>query len=155
MRTTLIIPVAVLVVAGAIGAVGVTMESASDDAPLAPIVVRAPEGSPPNPASTPTPAPGRQPSLPVPAGDHPPALLMDPEGVPAPPPAITRNVAPPPEVTRSTPTPITRAPAITRSTPTPITRAPAITRSVVPAPPPVFGGDDADGWGDDDFDGDD
>jgi hypothetical protein len=123
MRATLMIPIAVLAVAGAVGAAGITIGSVSDDAPLAPIVVRAPEEGAPIPGSAPTLAPA--PRVPIPAGHHPPALFMDPEGVPAPPPAITRNVAPPPAVTRS-----------------------------VPVPPPVFGGDDADDWGDDDFDGD-
>jgi hypothetical protein len=136
MRATLMIPIAVLAVAGAVGTVGVTIGSVSEDAPLTPIVVRAPEEGSPVPGSMPPLAPA--PRLPATAEHYPPAMLMDPEGVPAPPPAITRNVAPPPAVTRSEPAP-----------------PPAITRTV-PAPPPVFGGDDdADDWGDDDFDGDD
>ena len=55
MRATMTIPIAVLAVAGAVGAVGVTIGSASDDAPLEPIIVHAPADVPPVPRMTQSP----------------------------------------------------------------------------------------------------
>jgi hypothetical protein len=132
MRTTFIFPVAALVVAGAIGAAGVTMESEADDAPLAPIIVRAPEDL--------SPALSRPPALPAPSDSvrRPAAPPADADGVPVPPPAVTGSDT-------------GRLPAITKKVPPP----PAVTTIVPDVPSPAGGDDDGDDWGYDDFDGED
>lgn len=69
MRATILIPSAVLAVAGAATAIGVSMNSRADEQPLNPIVVHAPQRPPTGPPAAPPP-PG-------------------PVDVPAPPPPVT------------------------------------------------------------------
>lgn len=74
VRTTILIPIAALVVAGAATAVGVSMTSSADEQPIGPIVVHAPQ----RPATAESVAP-------------PPT---EPPGVPAPPPPVTQGGPP-------------------------------------------------------------
>ncbi|KWX24041.1 hypothetical protein AFM11_11795 [Mycolicibacterium wolinskyi] len=73
MRTTILIPIAALVIAGAATAVGVSMTSSADEPPIGPIVVHAPQ----RPATAQSVAPPPESS-----------------GVPAPPPPVTHGGLP-------------------------------------------------------------
>ncbi|MFN3003803.1 hypothetical protein [Mycolicibacterium wolinskyi] len=73
MRTTILIPIAALVIAGGATVVGVSMTSSADEQPIGPIVVHAPQ----RPATAQSVAPPPEPS-----------------GVPAPPPPVTQGGPP-------------------------------------------------------------
>ena len=85
MRATILVPVAAVLVAGAVGVVGVSMTSGADEVPAGPIVVHAPQRMPDQvPAAPARPAPApvsprvtAQPKVPPAQPD-----------VPAPPPAV-------------------------------------------------------------------
>ncbi|MHC9296155.1 hypothetical protein ACRCUN_27130 [Mycobacterium sp. LTG2003] len=74
MRTTILIPIAALAIAGAATAVGVSLTTSGEEQPIGPIVVHAPQ----RPATAESAAP-------------PPP---EPSGVPAPPPPVTEGGLP-------------------------------------------------------------
>ena len=89
MRATILVPVAAVLVAGAVGVVGVSMTSGADEVPAGPIVVHAPQRMPDQMPDQVPAAPARPAPAPVsPRVTAQPKVPPAQPDVPAPPPAV-------------------------------------------------------------------